>query len=149
MVKRPPIFILALLLFLLTTCALPLATAEIPAAGLASYQVVDPDGKAIAQVEDVLIAADSGQISYALVVLRRDPFSYGKAAFTDAAVPRTAVPWEYLSLDSASGQLQLSVDSAVLYAAPLLKDKPDQLASDWDVAIQAYWQTSAISSAQE
>lgn len=147
--KRPLIRILALLLLLLTACAPSSATAEIPATGLASYQVVDADGKAIAQVEDVLIAADSGQISYALVILRRDPFSYGKAAFMDAAIPRTAVPWDYLTLDSASEQLQLNVDRAVLYAAPLLKDKPDRLVSNWDAAIRAYWQASAISNKQE
>jgi hypothetical protein len=106
--------------------------------------VVDLKGETIARVEDVLIAADSGQISYALVMLRRDPFSYGKAAFVDAEVPRTAVPWEYLSLDSAASQLLLKVDGAILYAAPLLRVKPNHLKAGWDADIRAYWQAYPV-----
>lgn len=145
MVKKCVLMVLGLMVLLLTACGLSHAAADVPSTDLTRYQVVNSKGDAVARVEDILVAADSGQISYVVVVLPRDPFSYGKAAFIDAAVPRTAVPWDFFSIDSASKHLQLKVDSSFLYAAPLLREKPDRLETNWDAAIHAYWQAYSIS----
>lgn len=147
--KRFSLLVLYLFVSLLTACNASNATADVPSTGLANYQVVDLQGNTIAQVEDVLIAADSGQVSYVLVILQRDPFSYGKAAFIDVSMARTAVPWDYFSLDSASEQLQFQIDGSVLYAAPLLKDKPNHLETGWNADIQAYWQAYSVPIKQE
>jgi sporulation protein YlmC with PRC-barrel domain len=125
------------------------AATAVPITKLAHYQVVDLQGDLVAQVEDVLIAPDSGQISYVIVILERGPFHYSKAAFVEATVPRTAVPWTYFTLDAASAQLQLQVEKSVLYAAPRLTDKPDDLESDWDAPFLAYWQSHLPPNTQE
>ena len=147
--KRFSLLILYLLASLLAACTASQAAADVPSAGLANYQVIDLQGEPIAQVEDVLIAADSGQISYALVILERGPFRYGRVASSDRLIPRMAVPWDYFSLDLASEQLQLQVDRSVLYAAPLLIDKPNDLETGWDADIRSYWQSYPVSSPQE
>jgi sporulation protein YlmC with PRC-barrel domain len=149
MTKKSALIGLCFWSLFLVACASSSVTAVIPSDGLADYRVVDPDGQTIAELEDVLISADDGQISYALVILQRGPFSYGKAAFIGAAVPRTAVPWDYFTLDSASEELQLNVDDTALYAAPRLREKPDQLETDWDADIRAYWQAFSTSRNQE
>jgi sporulation protein YlmC with PRC-barrel domain len=148
-VKRFSLLMLYLLTSLLAACSASQATADVPSAELADYRVIDLQGDTIAQVEDVLIAADSGQISYALVILERGPFRYGRVASSDRAIPRTAVPWDYFLLDLVSGQLELQADRSVLYAAPLLLDKPDELAAGWDADIRAYWQAYPVSSRSE
>lgn len=149
MVKRISWLILCLFALLLTACNASKAATDVPITRLAHYQVVDLQGDRVAEVEDVLIAADSGQISYAFVILERDPFSYGKAAFIDASIPRTAIPWGYISIDSVAEQLRLQVDRATLYAAPLLRDKPDHLETGWDVDIQSYWQAYPVPNQKE
>lgn len=147
--KRFSLLLLCLCAALLTACNDYGAKSEIPISRLARYQVVDLQGDTIAQVEDVLIAADSGQISYALIILERNPFQYGKAAFTDASVPRTAVPWSYFNIDTATAQLQFQKDSSVLYDAPLLRDKPDDLEAGWDADTRAYWQSYLLPGNQQ
>lgn len=148
MVKRFALLILTLFASLLAACNAK-TPADIPLTRLANYQVVDLQGTAVARVEDVLIAAGSGQISYAIVSLESSPFHYSKAALVEAAAPHTAVPWAYFSLDTASAQLQLQVEKSVLYAAPRLTDKPDELDGGWDAGVLAYWQSYPLPSAQE
>ena len=123
----------------LAACAGSDVTEDVPIASLTDYQVVDLSGATVAEVEEVLLATDSGQINYAVLDLQRGPFRYGKAAFIDASVPRTAVPWDWFTIDAASKQLQLQSDRATLYAAPLLIEKPTHLEAGWDTNIQAYW----------
>lgn len=130
--------VLGIFVVLQLACAASEAAVDIPLTHLTSYEVVDVKGNPVAQVEDILIA-DNGQISYALVTLERRPFDYGKAAFSQASVPRTAVPWEYFLIDTSSAQLQLQVERAVLYAAPLLLGEPSHLETSWDATIRAYW----------
>lgn len=143
------LLVLYLFASILVSCTTSYAMAEVPSTRLANYQVVDLNGDSIAQVEDVLIAADNGQISYAIVILQEDPFSYDKAAFINASVSRTAVPWDYFVLDSSSKQLHLKVDKSILYGAPLLMDKPNHLERNWDADIRAYWQAYPIPSNHE
>lgn len=137
--------LLALCLFVLTvSCSPPDTAAEVASDRLANFQVTDLQGNVIAQIEDLLIDADSGQISYAILTLERGPFSYGKAAFVDASTPDVAVPWDYFSLDSASEQLQLQVDKNILFAAPQLAGRADHFETGWDIEIRAYWQSYPI-----
>lgn len=147
--KRTSWLVLSLLTSLLIACNAAKAATTAPITRLAHYQVVDLQGNTIAQVEDVLIDADSGQISYAFVILERGPFSYGKAAFIDASISRTAMPWGYFSLDSGAEQLRLQVDRAILYAAPRLMNEPEHLETGWDAAIQTYWQVYPVPITQE
>ncbi|MFZ0548828.1 MAG: PRC-barrel domain-containing protein, partial [Candidatus Promineifilaceae bacterium] len=108
-------------------------------------RIVDPTGEMVGQVEDVLVDSDSGRITYVLVLLQRGPFRYGKAAFVEASVPRTAVPWEYFKMDPNAEQLLLLVDRSTLYAAPQLISNPDNLENNWEAPFQAYWQDHQLS----
>lgn len=137
--KRTGLPALCLILFLLAACK-STSTAEITPTSLAGFQVIDPQGKAAGEVETALIDAD-GQISYIIVTLKAGAFHYTKAAFVPGSLSRTAVPWRFFTIDPASEQLQLQVDSAVVSAAPHLIDDPDQLESNWDEPFRAYWQT--------
>lgn len=139
------LLIMCLLAWFLTACNTTSdSTAEITAATLADFQVVDLEGDTVAEVEEVLLDAESGRISYAVVILERGAFRYSKAAFVASSTPRTAVPWAYFTVDTAAEQLLLQVDKSVLYAAPRLVDEPDHLRSDWDLPVRAYWQDQMI-----
>lgn len=132
-------FLIVLSIFFLAACTGSEVDGEVLMTSLTGYQVVDLKGDAIAQVEDVLLAADSGQISYAVLGLKPSPFHYSKAAFTTVPKPYTAVPWNWFTIDSASRQLQLQANRATLYAAPLLAEEPTDLSTGWDRDIQSYW----------
>ena len=69
----------------LAACAGSDVTEDVPIASLTDYQVVDLSGATVAEVEEVKLATDSGQINYAVLDFTgRGPFRYGKAAFIDA-----------------------------------------------------------------
>lgn len=142
--------VLGIFILLQIACTTPAAAVDVVSSiQLAGYQVMDLKGDTIAQLEDILIAPDSGRISYALVILERGPFNYGKAALVDASIPRTAVPWECFQIDSESMQLQFQADRSVLYASPLLEEKPNHLEAGWDADIRAYWQAYPLPTSQE
>lgn len=146
MKKLPVITVLWLAAALLAACKPAVQADDLSSAALANRQVISLDNKMVATVEDVLLAVDSGSISYITLTLPQDPFSYGTAAFLDASADRTAVPWQLISIDPETGKLHLQAAASVLYEAPGLKANASQLSADWDSEIAAYWQSYAIAS---
>lgn len=146
MKKMSLIAVLWLAAALLSACGAPSQADDLSSTALTHRQVISLDHKLVATVEDVLLAVDTGSISYLTLTLPQDPFSYGTASFLDASADRTAVPWQLIKIDPETGKLHLQAAASVLYEAPGLKTDTSRLSAGWDTEIAAYWQSYAIAS---
>jgi sporulation protein YlmC with PRC-barrel domain len=147
--KKSALLLICLLAYFLAACNSSESTAEITAAALTGYRVVDSEGELVAEVAEVLIDAESGRITYAIVTLEGGAFQYSKAAFVTTATSRAAVPWAYFLINESAKQLRLHVGKSILFAAPRLDEEPRQLESNWDAPVRAFWQTYAVPGSEE
>jgi sporulation protein YlmC with PRC-barrel domain len=89
-------------------------------------------GEGLGKIEEIMIDVNNGKIAYAVL-------SFG--GFLGIGDKLFAVPWDALTLNSASQEFILDVDKEVLENAPGFdKDNwPDMADSTWHTAVQNHW----------
>lgn len=94
--------------------------------------VQDDQGNDLAEVEDVIIDPQSGEIRYAAVEV---------SGIEDLDGQWMLIPLDHLNIDTENDLLVVTVDQATLAGAPAFEadQLPDTTAPDWDVDIESYW----------
>lgn len=95
---------------------------------LSGFAVTNADGDEVAQIEDMVIDPQTGQVSYVLV----SP----EGATGDAVVP---IPWDMLEWSMTEEAFVLDVDEQTLQDAPSFEEFPPT-DTGWEMEVDEYWE---------
>jgi sporulation protein YlmC with PRC-barrel domain len=96
--------------------------------------IVDPHGRRIGELHDIILDLASGRIAYAVIVAHRREGS-------DRLV---VAPWNALFLDSEARYLRINAPADWVQNAPSLQGAyaPARFAHDWALLIHSYFGTT-------
>lgn len=102
------------------------------ATDLLGMTVQDAQNNDLAEVQDVIIDPQSGDVNYAVVEV---------SGIEDIDGQWLLIPLDHLSINAQDNVLVVSTDSSTLVDAPTFDadQLPDTTAPDWDADIQSFW----------
>jgi len=104
---------------------------------LMGYNVVNPQGENLGEIEDVIVGLDSEQIKYAVL-------SFG--GFLDIGDKLFAIPLSAMTFNSAEERFVFDMAEDQLQNAPSFDDNtwPDLIDPQWDTNIRDFWQDERL-----